>query len=80
MSNKIKKENKKRNLRILEDQLNKYVDFYKENGTYYDNLYLNDVKCVIKTPFINSRKKVSNNDIRIEKFSLTNSIFIFNYE
>ena len=77
MNNKIKKNNKKRNLRILEDQLNKFVDFYKDNGTFYDNLYLNDVKCVIKTPFTNSRKEKSNNNIRIEKFNLTDSIFIF---
>ena len=79
MSSKIKKNNQKRNRSILEDQLIKFVDFNKENRTFYDNLYLKDVKYVIKTPFTNLRKVGLNNNIRIEKFNLTDSIFIFNY-
>ena len=67
-------------MKISENHLNKFVDFNKNNGIFYDNLYLNDVKFVIKTPFQDSRKEGSINNIRIEKFNLTNSIYIVNYE
>ena len=67
-------------MKISENHLNKFVDFNKNNGIFYDNLYLNDVKFVIKTPFQDSRKEGSINNIRIEKFNLTNSIYIVNYD
>ena len=71
---------KKRSLRFLENQLKKFVDFNKNNRIFYDNLYLNNIKCVIKTPFPESGKKGLVNNIRIEKFDLTNSIYILNYD
>ena len=67
-------------MKISENHLNKFVDFNKNNGIFYDNLYLNDVKFVIKTPFQDSRKEGLINNIRIEKFNLTNSIYIVNYD
>jgi hypothetical protein len=80
MSSKTKKKTKKKDLRILENHLNKFVDFNKKNGAFYDNLYINEFKCVIKSPFTDSRKAGSKNNIKIEKFDLTNSIYIVNYD
>ncbi len=80
MLNRVKKNKKKRSLRIVEAHLNKFVDFNKKKGIFYDNLYLNDLKYVIKTPFIDSRRIGTKNNIRIEKFDLTNSIYIVDYD
>ena len=80
MCSRFNQNNEKRCLRISENHLNKFVDFNKNNGIFYDNLYLNDVKFVIKTPFQDSRKEGLINNIRIEKFNLTNSIYIVNYD
>ena len=80
MDNKFKQNNEKGSLRILENQLNKFVDFSKNNGIFYDNLYLNDIKFVIKMPLPDLKKELLIDNIRIEEFNLTNSIFIFNYD
>jgi hypothetical protein len=77
---KFKKINKKRSMRITEKVLKKFVDYNKDNGLLYDNLYLNDIKYVIKIPFEDSSKEGSINNIRIAKFNLTDSIYIFNYD
>ncbi|MFX1394939.1 MAG: hypothetical protein ACFFAH_15400 [Promethearchaeota archaeon] len=80
MYGRFNQNNKKISLRTSDNHLNKFVDFNKNNGIFYDNLYLNDIKFVIKIPFKDSRKEGSINNIRIEKFNLTNSIYIFNYD
>ena len=67
-------------MRIIEKYLKKFVDFNKKNGLLYDNLYLKDINFVIKIPFQDSRKDGSINNIRIEKFNLTDSIYIPNYD
>ena len=77
---KFKQNNKKRLLRITEKFLKKFVDYDKNKGLLYDNLYLNDLKFVIKIPFQDSRKEGSINNIRITKFNLTDSIYISNYD
>jgi hypothetical protein len=77
---KFKKNNKKRRLRITEKYIKKFVDYNKNNGLLYDNLYLNDIKFVIKIPFEDSRKHGAINNIRVAKFNLTDSIYISNYE
>ncbi|MFW9818701.1 MAG: hypothetical protein ACFFE5_03745 [Candidatus Thorarchaeota archaeon] len=80
MYSKFKQNNKKRSLRITERYFKKFVDYDKENGLLYDNLYLNDIKLVIKIPFQDLRKEGSINNIRIAKFNLTDSIYISNYD
>jgi hypothetical protein len=77
---KLKKNNKKRSLRITEKYLKKFIDYNKNNALLYDNLYLNDIKFVIKIPFQDSRKEGSINNIRVTKFNLTDSIYISNYD
>jgi hypothetical protein len=69
-----------RNLRITEKYLEKFIDYNKKNGLLYDNLYLNDIKIVIKIPFQDSRKERSINNIKIAKFNLSDSIYISNYD
>ncbi|TFG13278.1 MAG: hypothetical protein EU535_05100 [Promethearchaeota archaeon] len=64
----------------MENQLNKFVDFSKNNGIFYDNLYLNDVKFVIKMPLPDLKKEILIDNIRIEEFNLANSVFIYNYD
>ena len=80
MYSRFNQNNKKRSLRTSENLLNKFVDFNKNNGLFYDNLFLNDIQFVIKIPFQDSRKEGSINNIRIVKFNLTDSIFISNYD
>jgi len=80
MNSRFKQNSKKGSLRTMEDRLNKFVDFNKNNGIFYDNLYLNDVKFVIKMPLPDLKKEILINNIRIEEFNLANSIFIFNYD
>ncbi len=80
MRSKFKQNNKKRSLRITEKFLKKFVDYDKKNGLLYDNLYLNDIKFVVKMPFQDSRKEGPINNIRVAKFNLTDSIYISNYD
>ena len=80
LSSRFNRNNKKGSMRTLENQLNKFVDFNKNTGIFYDNLYLNDVKFVIKTPFPDLKKDILIDNIRIEEFNLANSIFICNYD
>jgi len=77
---KFKQNNKKRSLKITENFLKKFVDYDKKKGLLYDNLYLNDLKFIIKIPFQDSRKEGSIDNIRIAKFNLTDSIYISNYD
>ena len=77
---KFKKNNKKRSLRITEKELKKFVDYNKKNGLLYDNLYLNDIQFVIKTPFQDSRKEGPINNISIARFNLTDSKYLANYD
>ncbi len=65
---------------IIEKDLKKFVDYNKKNGLLYDNLYINDIKFVIKTAFQDSRKEGSINNIRIAKFNLTDTIYLANYD
>ncbi len=67
-------------LRTLGNDFNKFIDFNKNNRIFYDNLYLNDAKIVIKSPLPVSRKEISMDDIKIEEFNLTNSIYILSYD
>jgi hypothetical protein len=80
MNSRFKQNNKKRSVRTLENHLNKFVDFSKNNEIFYDNLYLNDVKFVIKIPLTDLKKEILIDNIRIEEFNLANSVFIFNYD
>ena len=52
-------------LRTLGNDFNKFIDFNKNNRIFYDNLYLNDAKIVIK-----KIKEILNKDPNFFKFIL----------
>ncbi|MBN1802096.1 MAG: hypothetical protein JW891_11345 [Candidatus Lokiarchaeota archaeon] len=64
---------------LAEENLNlsKFIDFDKIQNTFYDNVYLDDYKFVVKIPLL---KDKSQKDIRIKKFTLENYTFLFSYE
>ena len=57
---------------------NKFLDFDKNIKKIYDNLYLDDLKVVVKLPIKKNDK--TNDDVRIERFTLANNIFLTSYE
>ena len=72
--------NKNRNrIRRSKNILNKFIDFNKNERIYYNNLYLDEYKIVIKIPLSLSHKNGLINDIKIEEFNLTDSIYFFSY-
>ena len=72
--------NKNRNrIRRSKNILNKFIDFNKNERIYYNNLYLDEYKIVIKIPLSLSHKNGLINDIKIEEFNLTDSVYFFSY-
>ena len=63
----------------MDNNTSMYIDFNKDSGIFYDNLYLKDFNIVIKIPFPNLRKKISRDNMRVQEFNLMNSIFISSY-
>jgi len=59
--------------------LNKFIDFDKSERIFYNNLYLDEYKIVIKIPLALSYKKGLINDIKIEEFNLADSIYFLSY-
>ena len=80
MNSRFNQKNKSGSMRTLENHLHKFIDFSKNNGIFYDNLYLNDFKFVVKIPLPDLEKEILIDNIRIEEFNLANSIFILNYD
>ena len=58
--------------------VSKFIDFDKEGNTFYDNVYIDDYKIVVKMPLLKSRK--DSKEIQIKKFTLENYTFLFSYE
>ncbi|MBD3194120.1 MAG: hypothetical protein GF317_03635 [Candidatus Lokiarchaeota archaeon] len=58
---------------------NKFIDFDKSNELFYDNLYLNDEKIVIKIPIhVNNGKNGA--DVKMDKFDLSKYTYLVSYE
>ena len=64
---KIKKEEK---------NITMFIDWDKYKNRFYNNLYLEDYKFVIKMPLI----KNENLDIKIKKFDLTEYTYLISYD
>ena len=64
---------------IIDNFVNKFIDFNKNERIFYNNLYLDEYKIVIKIPLSLSYKKRRINDIKIEEFNLADSIYLFSY-
>lgn len=62
--------------------IKEFIDFDKNNYIFYDNIYLEDEKMVIKTPITkkNDINKCIKNEIKIERFNLTKYTFLLTVE
>ena len=66
---------------------NKFIDFDDENEMFYDNIYLNDYKLVVKIPMagksnvdVKIEKTKKEQDIKVEKFDLTKYTYLLCYD
>ena len=59
------------------DHIKRFIDFDKDTNILYNNIYLNNFKIVIKIPL--DEKENSQPEIKIEKFSLVNDIYLTSY-
>ena len=55
--------------------VSKFIDFDKGQNIFYDNVYLDEYKIVVKMPLLKRDKAV-----QIKKFTLENYTFLFSYE
>lgn len=68
-------------LKEREFEVSKFIDLDKDKTYIYNNLYIDNFDMVIKLPISihNSEEFVSKEEIRIEKFDLTEYIYLLNY-
>ncbi len=57
--------------------VSKYLDWDKFKNRFYNNIYLDDFKIVIKIPLIQTEK--SQDDIKIRRFNLETT-FLLSYD
>ncbi|MFX1408775.1 MAG: hypothetical protein ACFFA6_00355 [Promethearchaeota archaeon] len=55
-----------------------YLDWDKFKNKFYNNIYLDDYKIVIKMPLI--QREESEKDIKIKKFNLAKYTFLLSYD
>ena len=58
--------------------VSKYIDWDKFKNRFYNNIYLDDYKIVIKIPLIHTEK--SQDDIKIKRFDLEKYTFLLSYD
>ncbi len=58
--------------------MNMYIDWDRYKNMFYNNIYLEDCKFVIKMPLL--PHKNSQRDIKIKKFNLTKYTYLISYE
>jgi len=58
--------------------VSKYLDWDKFKNRFYNNIYLDDYKIVIKIPLIQTEK--SQSTIKIKRFDLENYTFLLSYD
>lgn len=59
--------------------LSLFLDWDKYRNCFYNNLYLEDYKIVIKMPILSSKEN-SRDEIKIKKFNLTRYIYLVSYD
>ena len=55
--------------------VSKFIDFDKNENIFYDNVYLDEYRLVVKIPLLKKEK-----DIKIKEFTLGGYVFLFSYE
>jgi len=53
--------------------MDKFIDFDSSNGLFYNNLWLEQEKLVVKIPLTHVDEMFSPQDIKVEEFTLSNS-------
>ena len=61
-----------------EKNITMFIDWDKYKNRFYNNLYLEDFKFVVKMPLIQNEKLAL--DIKIKKFDLTEYTYLISYE
>ncbi len=59
-----------------------FIAFNKKDGFFYNNLWLEQEKLVIKMPMANRscENKISFDQVKIEEFSLVECMYILNHD
>ena len=65
-------------LKKNEFEVRKYLDWDKFENKFYNNLYLDDFKIVVKIPLI--KRNDIEEDIKIKKFDLEKYTFLISYD
>lgn len=62
--------------------MGKFIDFDKKRGMFYDNIWLDEHKIVVKMPLTreNYSDKHPNMEFRIEEFSLVKYTYLLAYD
>ncbi len=58
--------------------IQKFIDWDKIENVFYNNLYLEDYKLVVKIPLV--PKRDSEEEIKIKKFNLEKYTYLISYE
>ena len=58
--------------------ISKFLDFDKNKNVFYDNMYLDDYKIVVKLPL--TEKQKAEQELKINKFDLTKYTFLLSYD
>ena len=58
--------------------ISKFLDFDKNKNVFYDNMYLDDYKIVVKVPLVEKQK--AEKDMKINRFDLTKYTFLLSYD
>ena len=59
-------------------EVKKYLDWDKFENKFYNNLYLDEYKIVVKIPLI--KRDEREEDIKIKRFNLEKYIFLVSYD
>ncbi len=57
-----------------------YIDFDKNKQVFYINLYFDDYNISLKISLTGIKNRISNDDIKIEKFDLTKYVYLLHYK
>jgi hypothetical protein len=58
--------------------ISKFLDFDKNKKVFYDNIYLDNYRIVVKVPL--TEKQKAEQDMKINKFDLTKYTFLLSYD
>jgi len=61
-----------------ETLVRKFIDWDKHKNIFYNNIYLENHKIVVKMPLIHT-EDLEEDDIKIKKFNLAKYTFLINY-